>query len=236
MAIDTSVPRSRRALLAGGLGGMAALVAAALGRPLPTDATDGDTVHVGQYHTGANSTMFDTGSTGAAAIVGQSSAGTGVYGSSSSWRGVYGYSDSDFGVYGYSDSYVAVAGTSWATAKPAIVGLAEGDNTGVLGWSGATSVVPVTPPRTGVYGYAAQDTSSVGVGGETTAGTGVRGETESGTGVAGLCDTGIGVLGHGQTGIGVSGSSSYDIGIDGWSGATTKAAIVGASAGIPTSK
>ena len=54
MTIDTSIPRTRRALLAGGLGGAAALAASALGRPLPTSAADGQAVLVGGEYTASS--------------------------------------------------------------------------------------------------------------------------------------------------------------------------------------
>lgn len=42
MSIDTTMPRSRRAVLAAAVGGLAALAAQALGRPLPARAANGD--------------------------------------------------------------------------------------------------------------------------------------------------------------------------------------------------
>src|SRR6476660_6444604 len=59
MAIDTKVPPTRRAVLAGGIGGLAALVAAALGRVDPVLAgTDGDVVLGARNDAGAPTTIW----------------------------------------------------------------------------------------------------------------------------------------------------------------------------------
>ena len=60
MAIDTASLRTRRALLAGTLGGAAALVAGAHRRPLPGLAADGDIIHVGDDLTGTSATQITT--------------------------------------------------------------------------------------------------------------------------------------------------------------------------------
>jgi hypothetical protein len=56
MAIDTTSPRTRRALLGGAFGGAIALVAGALARPLSGRAADGDVIHVGDQLTGTRPT------------------------------------------------------------------------------------------------------------------------------------------------------------------------------------
>ena len=58
MTVDTAAPRSRRAILAASLGGAAALVASALGKPLPADAANGDTVTVGSDLSGTATTRI----------------------------------------------------------------------------------------------------------------------------------------------------------------------------------
>jgi hypothetical protein len=77
-----AVPRSRRAILAALGGGVAALVANAIGRPLPIRAADGDPVNVGAAETGTTETSITV--TGAAtAFRGESAQGYGLRGVSS---------------------------------------------------------------------------------------------------------------------------------------------------------
>ena len=201
MAIDTASPRSRRALLAAGLGAGVATVASAIGRPLPANATDGDPMVVGGEYVSTSVTKIDAGSSGATAlwgistlgsgVLGQSTSGYGIYGTSNSGAGVvatantgdgvYGSSGSGRGVNGESISGYGVRGTSDAAAMPAILGASGGANTGVQGYSGAPDSLPATPAKTGVFGYAAQDATAVGVKGESTTGTGGLFTTTTGT-------------------------------------------------------
>jgi hypothetical protein len=101
-----SKPRSRRAVLAGVLGGLGALVATAVGRTSPVRAgVDGDVV-LGISQTATtrtailnfqnNTTVFyaesatDLGSGGGVGVEGRSGSGHGVNGASSSGVGLYG--------------------------------------------------------------------------------------------------------------------------------------------------
>jgi hypothetical protein len=151
-----SKPTSRRALLAGALGGIGALAASAIGRANPVRAADGNPVVVGGEYTSTSVTKFTNLSNSDNLLWGESSSGVGVYGSSDSNIGVVGTSSSSFGVHGES-----------------------GSGTGVQGYSG-TGQAPAPKPKTGVYGYAAQDSSARGVIGETTSGHGVHGIATSG--------------------------------------------------------
>src|SRR4051794_31586521 len=108
MAIDTTSPRTRRAILLGALGATVASAAAAVGRASPIDAANGDVVHVGRSHTATSFTRITT--TYADAIVGAADSGTGVVGTSSSSSGVFGRSDTSYGVYGSSTSKDGVVG------------------------------------------------------------------------------------------------------------------------------
>jgi hypothetical protein len=202
---------SRRAVLAGALGGIGAWAASAIGRASPVRAAGDDLqiVHVGDtfldVRTGTylsdsatNATVFSAvsssagGQGGGTGLAGASGSGIGVRGSSDSYAGVYGSSPAGFGVYGTcisnagvygtSISHVGVYGFSNASNHAATLGFATGNSTGVQGYSG--SALPVAPAKTGVYGYAAQDSGSVGVRGESPAGFGIYGKT-TGTGFAG---------------------------------------------------
>lgn len=213
MAIDTAAPRSRRALLAAAAGGLAALAANALGRPLQTRAADGQTVLVGAGRTGTlttsitNSTngnvVFSAVSTGGGiALSGNSTSSFGVQGVSTSSIGVDGQSDTWYGVRGVSGLKSGVYGFSEAPDEAATVGHNNGESTGVFGFSGIPfGTLPAAPAKTGVYGRATQDGGARGVHGYSTAGRGVYGQATSGHGVHGFASGGYaGYFAAGATG------------------------------------
>jgi hypothetical protein len=206
MAIDTGVPRTRRALLVGGIGGLVAMAASTLGRPLPTRAADGETVTVGSHLTATTYTSITNETNDDTVIRADSSTGTGIVGASASGTGVSGISNSWIGVYGRSS----------ATDRAATVGRSTGDSTGVLGFSSA-GLLPAVPAKTGVYGHAVQDADSRGVFGLSTAGHGVHGESQSGIGVDGSSEQSIGVHGYSTSSTGVNGGSESSFGVRGYS-------------------
>jgi hypothetical protein len=139
---------SRRALLAGALGGIGALAATAIGRVNQVRAADGDPVLVGASHTGDGSTIIST--TGDAAFVGITSEddGTGVAGwathPTGSTTGVNGESESPggFGVTGHARAPTGKATGVWgstsSTSGRGVVGTAShnrGTTYGVYGQS-----------------------------------------------------------------------------------------------------
>ena len=120
MAVDPTTPRTRRAILAGGL---VAAAAASFSRAQPVTAHDADDVRLG----GANSATSVTTITNTATngdgfegdasgygngVTGSSPLGVGVYGTSPSGRGVQGDSGTIEGVYGTSQSGIGVYGFS----------------------------------------------------------------------------------------------------------------------------
>ena len=174
MTTDVTAPRSRRAILAGAAGGLAALVAQALGRPAIVRAgSDGDVVLGAPNTTTGNTRIENTGT------------GVGFVGISGSSIGVNGVSELYIGARGQSKSWIGVYGVTSATDQPATVGQASFNSSGVLGFSGGGDL-PAAPGKTGVYGYAAQDGYAAGVLGESGFGDGVRGKstdpTHSGVG------------------------------------------------------
>lgn len=204
----TSSPRSRRALLAAAGGGLAAIVAQALGRPASVRALDPNDVVLGAYNSTRSRTMIENLSTGttAAAIAirgktngaGGSAVGVeglagdaiGVQGKSTSWVGVNGESGSYIGVSGYgefagvvgqSTNGMAFYGTTPAVGTAAVVGNAVWDNTGVQGFSGHTQTAPTPPAETGVYGSCNLSATARGVSGRSTIGRAVYGSSDSGT-------------------------------------------------------
>jgi hypothetical protein len=111
-------------------------------------------------------------------VYGSSSAGTGVYANGDSGPGVQAYSNTSFAVFGNSSSSVAVYGTSGSTSGSAILGRSSGNRTGVQGISGIGT--QTSKAKTGVHGYAAQDSNSAGVWGESPVGRAIQGTTTSG--------------------------------------------------------
>jgi len=100
MAADIQPPSSRRAVLIASVGGMAALIANALGRPLPAHAADDDPMVVGGEYTSETVTKITT--TGETAIQGVAVGSTGVQGDSTGGSGVFGSTETGFGVQGFS--------------------------------------------------------------------------------------------------------------------------------------
>ena len=184
---------SRRALLAGAIGGLGALAASAIGRPSVAQGHDVDDVLLGGANTATTVTSITNtpvqgdalqadGAGSGSGVVGSSGSGKGVWGDSSSFIGAEGSSGTYWGVYGVSGSHIGVYGSSGATDRPATFGWSRGNSTGVLGYTndGSGSPQPVGKAKTGVYGYAAQDSGAKGVWGETTSGHGVHGTATSG--------------------------------------------------------
>ena len=137
MALDIVSPRSRRALLAGALGGAATLLAQALGRPLAAQATEGDILHAGDVLSATSETGVV--SFGTLGLIGETPnhAGTGVYGVATATSGT------TYGVYGSSHSSHGIGTAGLATKRA----------TGMYGYSGLLPL-PGAPTRTGVFGAA----------------------------------------------------------------------------------
>jgi hypothetical protein len=95
--------------------------------------------------------------------------------------------DTNTAVIGESGSGRGVFGRNQvATTNPAVLGIAS-DSTGVLGHSGSDFELPDAPAKTGVFGFAGQDSSAVGVRGESVDGIALLGRaTGSGTSAFGL--------------------------------------------------
>jgi hypothetical protein len=192
MSVETSTPRSRRAVLAAALGGLGAVIASRISTPDAVRATDGDIVHQGDSLTGTTATTITTAAT-ANAIVGHSFDGVGIWGTSddttastflvdpSHRTGVVGVAGSgagmntvtdEVGIYGFADVSDGSAGVWGDTpnglgvAGTGFVGVYGTGQWGVLGDVGTTG--------TGVYGFAgagAAPNPASGVAVQATAGT-----------------------------------------------------------------
>jgi hypothetical protein len=201
---------SRRALLAGALGGLGALAASAIGRASPVRAEGEAIVVGGEYATATSQTKIVNQTNNADVLVaestglgyavwGHSAARVGVAGSSVEYFGVKGVSQQSTGVYGSSGTWIGVQGVSGSStgvfgSSQSWIGVQGNSNASdapaTLGFAKANSTgvlgysgngsLPATKPKTGVYGYADQDISSRGVYGESPAGHGVHGKSATG--------------------------------------------------------
>jgi hypothetical protein len=182
MAIDTAAVRSRRALLSGVLGGAAALVAGALGRPLSAQSADGDVIHVGDEVSGFRTTSITASSgTAISGISSDFTGGTGVNGTATATEGggtgvmgqTYGpdgfgvhgvaraQSGKSFGVFGQAASTegIGVYGSAWAISGRTfgVYGQSQSaEGRGVTGIAGA--------PTGNSIGVAGQSVSTEGIG------------------------------------------------------------------------
>ncbi len=177
---------SRRALLAGALGGIGAWAASAIGRASPAQAEGEAIVVGGEYNDATSATSISNETNANTVFQGSSRTGTAVLGDSGFGVGVRGISIHAVGVEGTSESAVGVMGTSEPPDQAATVGQSMGGGTGVLGHSGFGGPLPPAKPATGVYGYGA----STGVWGESPSGIGVRGESPDGIAVQGESSSG----------------------------------------------
>lgn len=237
MAIDSGVPRSRRALLAGGLGGLGTLVAAGLGRPGAVGATDGEPLLVGQVNTATNQTAIHA--SGFSALDLQST-GTALYASSTSdhalqveggqagiesrgpqW-GVVGIS-SGIGLLGegFNDGR-GVEGVSWAPGASSY-----GSGAGVTGWSGSgDAVVGFTESGHAFYG---ESLTGDAVSAKSVGGAAVFGTSQTGSGVYGDAKGAeAAVLGRADTSSGVMGVSEIAYSLP----ATAHTGVYGIAAGV----
>lgn len=192
MTIDATLPQTRRALLAGAIGGLAALTAQLLGRPLPAQGANLDHVRMGTNNTETARTLIRNTNSGKTVLWADATGGgTGVYASTDSGIGVSGYSTDGSGVQGHARS-----------------------RTGVYGFTG-TGAAPSGPSRTGVYGRC--DTANgIGAYGRAADGVGVLGVLGPAPSGAWLSRTAAGVHGYSGEGIGVYGYSDSFRAVNAW--------------------
>lgn len=163
--IPSTTPTSRRALLAGALGGVGALVASVIGGREKALAADPNDVVLGIVNNASETTSIAINvTTSAHAFQGIATDGIGVFGSSNSSAGVRGNTSSGDAVVGYS-----VMGNG-------VYGFVD-SGTGVSGYS---------PSGQGVYGACDDgvgvrgDSLDKGVWGHSTTGHGVHGDATTG--------------------------------------------------------
>ena len=221
MTIDTTTPRSRRALLAAAAGGLTALAAQALGRPAPALAANGGNVVLGTNNYETSRTLVKNETSGSTALWADAlDAGTALYATSDSGMGVSGYSRDGTGVRGHSVYQAGVygfCGGSLASAVPT-----PASKTGVYGRSDATDGYGVkgrASAGTGILGYTSGGYPRAGVFGDAGAdGIGVRARSVDGSGVLAASTGGRGVLATSVDGTAVDAGSTNGIGVNAWGG------------------
>jgi hypothetical protein len=151
----TAALSSRRAWLIGALGGLGALVASAIGRPLPVRAgTDGDVVLGGTNVVTSDvgtTTVYSTDATNGFGGINANggaihpTAGTdvGIFGTSYVGNGVLGMSHGGSGVYGSSTSSNGVVGSSTSATDSGVWGSNTGGGYGVAGSTGGATTAGV---------------------------------------------------------------------------------------------
>jgi hypothetical protein len=135
-----SKPTSRRALLAGALGGIGAWAASAAARVSPVRAADGNPVLLGNFNTETAECRIQNQTNAQTVLRCENTGGGGI--------GVQGISDSATGAFGFSGAGI--------------------------------TPLPAARAKTGVYGYAGQDSTANGVFGESPAGRAIVGYSPSG--------------------------------------------------------
>jgi hypothetical protein len=204
-------PRSRRTLLAGILGGMAATVAGAVGRASPVSAASGDPVRMGRTNkAGGTSTTLQTGTSGPALKISQSGGGFALNALSVGGTGV-------LAVTKGAGDYGLIARTTANSGGGAALKAEGGTRTGIVASSTASS--SITALGNILWGRTLEaytpHPDGIAILGRATAGTGAA------VGAYGQSDTptGVGVRGLAQgSGAcrGVWGSSLSDTGTAGW--------------------
>lgn len=128
-SVGVPARRTRRQLLAGGTGALAAvLTAEALARPAPAQAANGSPLILGQANDESQDTILNNTSPGDAVLI-LHPVGNGT--------GVEADADSGTAVGGLSNSGTGVAGTGGPSNGTGVVGTGSGDGDGVMGTGGA---------------------------------------------------------------------------------------------------
>jgi hypothetical protein len=206
MAIDSgrTEPRSRRAILAGAIGGLAAVVASRFASPDKASAT-----HLpGFGHAnaaGGSDTSLTATTAGTALLVTQSGTGTALRGSATGPGSIAGFFTAQngtgvSGVTGNPNSYGVFASNNGAAGSAGAIRASGVNNDGVVATTAYLNSLAVyganTSDGSGIWG------ASLGTG-TTGFGIGVQGtsEADTGTGVAGFANASVGNAGSPPNGV-----------------------------------
>jgi hypothetical protein len=240
-------PRTRRSLLAAALGGLAATVAGALGRPSTAAAAAGSALIIGSEtnNAGTSNTSLTTSSAVVAFRLLQNGPGTALMGyatpSTGNTRGVYGRTDSPNGfgvqarnagsagagaaVQAIGDSNIGVEAT---TSSNAMYALKASNLSGSGPFSGA--IYADGGQNHGIYARTSHSSGYAVIGTNFGAtGAGVVGSAQAGDGVIGSSSNGRGAWGHSVTNDGVRGSTQGEFasGVFGSSSGSSGHGVVG---------
>jgi hypothetical protein len=245
--MDPVTPRSRRAVLAGALGGVAAAVASSLVRPSTVGAANGDPLLLGQANTETLQTTLTNTSAGVNTLSAVANGtGTAIAGTSNAGRGLTGVTLTGIavraaafgagqGLWASSTTGVALRASSGgqgagisstSSSLPSLVSQSTGGKIGVVGLGG--NFTPGTyPDGVGVFG---ENPAAAGVG--------LWGQSTNGTAILGTSDTGYALEAYGAVGVyasggavGVIGDVDQATGVQGWTGVAT-APNSGANVGV----
>jgi hypothetical protein len=218
MTVD-SAPRSRRAILVGAFGGLAAVVAGRFAGPDKASAAAGGPVIMGAANTaGVTNTSLATTSAGTALLVTQNGAGTALRGSAVGAGSIAGFFTATngtgiSGVTGNGGSYGVFASNNGPAGAAGALRASGVNNHGVVATTTSDGHNAVQATHTGLLGtaIAASLPAANGVG------TAIRGDLAgAGVGVIGtvLGEDSTGVVGHteGTTGFGAVGVSTSESG------------------------
>lgn len=177
MAVDLATPRTRRAVIAGALAGLAAWTASIWDRLPAAHAANDENVVLGQDNTETKATRILTSGSGdhANAFEAWNAAETVGGGLCAGGAGVMAESDGSDGPALWARNPVSTAVLGWSQVEGVEMGIS-------------------IPAKTGVYGRAAHDRHAVGVRGESKAGAGVLGQAT--TGAAGRFEATSGLALH----------------------------------------
>lgn len=172
-----AAPRSRRAILAATVGGLAGSVAAALGRPVETHAAAGDALRIGQANYGGSAgTRLSATSSGGAFWVTQNGFGSGVRGDSADGHGGV-FTTQNVNRYGVLAQGTAGSGLGAAVRAEGGVNIGV-DADGAWGVNARGSSVAVRAISPGSWGVYAEG-PAIGLSAWSGAGIGVKGESNS---------------------------------------------------------
>jgi hypothetical protein len=182
-ANPTTQPRTRRSLLTAAAGGLAGLVAAAVGKPRPAQAAAGDPLIIGNTsnNAGTLNTTLTTNSSGTALLVTQNGSGTALRGSAVGAGSIAGFFTAQngtgiSGVTGNPNSYGVFAQNNGIAGTAGAVRASGGSNHGVVGTTNNVARYAVVGTNSAVTGDGVAGVAGVG-------GSGVIGFSESGYGV-----------------------------------------------------
>jgi hypothetical protein len=210
MAIDTTTPRTRRAVIAGAVGGVLASLGLLARAPEVRAGTDGDVVldatnaasGTTEIHgNGADAVLQVANQTGVAVLGG--SGGVSFPDAIDPSTGVYGISEVGVGVYGASDSGHGIYAANNSASKAAIV--AEGDpGTAIHGHAGP-GPVPASLPSTAILASAVGPRH------------GIQSYVEQGIALQALSTGSVAILASGDADGIAAASSGSRTGVVGWS-------------------